>query len=208
MTNANLLKHPLISHHLTAMRDRQTQPFQFRHALRQLTGFVAVHATDDLALAETSVETPIRETVGHTVSQRIGLVPILRAGIGMVEPVLELLPMAEVWHIGLYRDEDTATPVSYYNKLIPGRSVDLALVLDPMLATGGSACLACNALREWGVSKIKMLSIISAPEGIQQVNSEFPDVEVYTCAIDEELNENSFIVPGLGDAGDRVFNTF
>lgn len=205
---AQEITHPLVKHHLSILRNKDTSNQQFRHSLRQLTGFVAVEATNELELEQYSVETPVQTTTGSRIAQRVGLVPILRAGIGMVEPVLELLPIAEVWHIGLYRDEETASPVSYYNKLIDGRAVDMAFVLDPMLATGGSACLACQALTDWGVKEIKMLSIIAAPEGIEHLGKEFPQVSVYTCAIDEMLNENKFIVPGLGDAGDRIFNTF
>ena len=135
------------------------------------------------------------------------MIPILRAGVGMVEAMLEMIPTCEVWHLGLYRDEQTAEPVGYYNKLPSDSPVDVAFVLDPMLATGGSAVMACNALAEWGVPKIKMLSIISAPEGIQRLQHECPHVEIHTCKIDERLNDKKFIVPGLGDAGDRIFNT-
>ena len=137
----------------------------------------------------------------------LGLVPILRAGLGMVDPLLDLLPTAEVWHLGLFRDEATARPVAYYNKISEHEAVDVAFILDPMLATGGSARLALSALRDWGVSTIKLLSIIASQEGILQVQSEFPETQVFVCAVDPELNEHKFIVPGLGDAGDRAFNT-
>lgn len=189
------------------LRDERTDCFQFRHALRQLTGFVAVHASNDLPLREVVVTTPLKKMTGYQISGRVGLVPILRAGIGMVEPVLELIPHSEVWHLGMYRDEETSKPVWYYSKLVPGKPVDAALILDPMLATGGSALLACRSLLDWGVTNIRMLSIIAAPEGIENLTCEFPELAIYTCVIDECLNESNFIVPGLGDAGDRMFNT-
>jgi len=168
---------------------------------------LAHSATEGLATTDVEIQTPIEPMTGKTLANRIGLVPILRAGIGMVEPMLDLIPTSEVWHLGLYRDEETAKPVSYYSKLPDSSPVDVAFVLDPMLATGGSAALACETLINWGVSNIKMLSIISAPEGIKRMTAEFPQIEVHTCIIDRCLNENSFIVPGLGDAGDRIFNT-
>ena len=140
-------------------------------------------------------------------SERIGLIPILRAGLGMVDPILALIPIAEVWHLGLYRDETTARPVKYYSKLPPGRPVDVALIVDPMLATGGSAISAMETLTEWGVKTIKLLSLIAAPEGLEEVSEAFPSSQVFVCAIDEKLNDQKFIIPGLGDAGDRMFNT-
>jgi uracil phosphoribosyltransferase len=140
-------------------------------------------------------------------AQRVGLVPILRAGLGMVDPILELIPTAEVWHLGLYRDEATARPVEYYSKLPATEPVDVALVIDPMLATGGSATAALAALKRWGVAHTRLLSIIAAREGIQAVQEQFPKTKIYACAIDPELNGRKFIVPGLGDAGDRIFNT-
>jgi len=204
---ATVIDHPLVKHHLTTLRDKRSTCFQFRHSLRQLSGFVVVEASRDIELSEQPVTTPIRETIGHRIAMRVGLIPILRAGLGMVEPVLELIPTAEVWHLGLYRDEVSAQPVRYYDKLVAGNSVDTALVLDPMLATGGSACAACQSLSDWGVRDIRMLSIIAAPEGIQRLNSEFPSVPIYTCVTDQCLDHQNFIVPGLGDAGDRLFNT-
>lgn len=199
--------HPLIECHLTQLRNQATSPSEFRQAVRRLATLLAYEATQDLACEETSVATPITHTVGKKLSQRVGLIPILRAGLGMVDPVLDLIPSAEVWHLGLYRDEATAQPVEYYSKLPPGRPVDVALIVDPMLATGGSACAALSTLSEWGVPQLKVLSIIASEEGIKQVEAEFPNAQVYVCCIDPELNENKFIVPGLGDAGDRIFNT-
>jgi uracil phosphoribosyltransferase len=157
--------------------------------------------------SEYPIETPLQTMQGRQLVDRVGLIPILRAGIGMVEPMLDLIPTAEVWHLGLYRDEATATPVHYYSKLPPGSPVDLAFILDPMLATGGSACLALQTLTEWGVRDIKMLSILAAPEGIEKIQGQFPNIEVHCCAVDERLNDQKYIVPGLGDAGDRIFNT-
>lgn len=207
MSNIHQLDHPLVECHLTTLRDKATNCSEFRSAVNQLSTLLAFAATRDLALAEKPIETPIQKTVGSQLLHRVGLVPIMRAGIGMVDAMLNMIPTAEVWHLGLYRDEETATPVRYYCKLPENSPVDMAFVLDPMLATGGSAGMAINALKDWGVKSIKMLSIISAPEGIAYMEREFPDVEIHTCIIDKCLNENKFIVPGLGDAGDRIYNT-
>lgn len=205
--NATVVDHALALHHLSIVRDKRTTPVQFRHSLSQLATFVAIEATAKMELENFQVETPITTTAGKRIAKRIGLVPILRAGVIMVDPLLDLMPNAEVWHLGLYRDEATAQPVPYYNKLPAGSPVDVALVLDPMLATGGSACMACKSMQAWGAGQTVLVSVIAAPEGIARVNAEFPDTPVFTCAVDERLNQNKFIVPGLGDAGDRVFNT-
>jgi uracil phosphoribosyltransferase len=175
--------------------------------VQKLAVLLAYEATSDLQLRPTEIETPLVRMNGEALSQRIGLVPILRAGLGMVDPILNLIPSAEVWHLGLYRDEDTAQPIRYYDKLPPNRPVDVALVLDPMLATGGSATAALMTLREWGVPQTKVLSLIAAQEGVDAVASQFPEAQIYVCHIDPELNAQRFIVPGLGDAGDRIFNT-
>ena len=204
---ATVVDHALALHHLTIVRDQETSSSQFRHSLSQLSTFVAIEATARLKLDTCQVQTPIVETTGNRISYRLGLVPILRAGVIMVDPVLNLIPDAEVWHLGLYRDEATAQPVPYYNKLPEGSPVDVALVLDPMLATGGSACLALQSMQDWGVKQTIMVSVIASPEGVQRVNDEFPNTQVFACAVDEKLNEQKYIVPGLGDAGDRVFNT-
>ncbi len=211
-TNCNNMKpkviqHPLVECHLTVLRDKNTRSSLFRNSINRLSTLLAYSATEDLETKEIPIETPIQKMNGRQLTHRIGLVPILRAGVGMVEIMLDLVPDSEVWHLGLYRDEETAKPVRYYSKLPDKKPVDVAFVLDPMLATGGSAIMACNALADWGVPEIKMLSIISAPEGIDRLDKECPDVEIHTCKIDERLNENNFIVPGLGDAGDRIFNT-
>jgi uracil phosphoribosyltransferase len=201
------VQHPLVSHHVTRMRRESTKSSEFRGLVRKLAVLMAYEATKDLPTKPYEVQTPLCSAEGVQVRGRIGLVPILRAGLGMVDPVLDLLPMAEVWHLGLYRDESTAQPVRYYDKLPPGRPVDVALVLDPMLATGGSATAALMTLREWGVPRVKVLSLIAAQEGVDAVASQFPEAQIYLCQIDAVLNANKFIVPGLGDAGDRIFNT-
>jgi len=201
------VKHPLIDCHLTRLRDKSTPPIEFRAIVSRLASLVAYEALKDLQTEPTTVETPLAKTSGKKLAQRIGLVPILRAGLGMVESVLELVPQAEVWHLGVYRDEATAKPVQYYSKLPHERPVDVALVVDPMLATGGSAVAAMTTLRQWGVPQVKLLALIAAEEGCRHVVSEFPDAQIYVCHIDPVLNDKKYIVPGLGDAGDRIFNT-
>ena len=201
------VNHPLIQVHLTRIRDKTTQPSLFRASVKRLSTLMAYESTKDLELTPTRVSTPLVETDGVELRHRIGLVPILRAGLGMVDPVIDLLPMAEVWHLGLYRDEETAQPVRYYDKLPPQNPVDVAVVLDPMLATGGSVIAALMTLREWGVKRVKVVSLIASQEGIETVAEQFPEVQIYVCQVDPILNERKFIVPGLGDAGDRIFNT-
>ena len=175
--------------------------------MRHLATLLAYEATQDLATAPTEVATPLAQADGERLAVRIGLVPILRAGLGMVDPVLDLIPSAEVWHLGLYRDEATAEPVEYYSKLPPSRPVDVALVVDPMLATGGSMLAALDTLKQWGVRQLKLLSILASQDGIAAVQAKFPEAQIYVCKIDPVLNEEKYIVPGLGDAGDRIFNT-
>ena len=199
--------HPLIQLHLTRLRDQSTSPSLFRDSVRRLATLLAYEATKDLATKRTTVQTPLTETDGVELNQRIGLVPILRAGLGMIDPVLDLLPGAEVWHLGLYRDEETAKPVRYYDKLPAQRPVDVAMIVDPMLATGGSVMAALMTLREWGVPHTKVLSLIASREGVEAVEAQFPESQIYVCQVDPELNDQKFIVPGLGDAGDRIFNT-
>ncbi len=200
------LNHALVRHHLAALRDREATPEAFRAALRRLSVLLACEATRDLPLKAGAVRTPLARAPAARVAGRIGLVPILRAGLGMVEPLLDLIPEAEVWHLGFYRDERTLRPVAYYHKLPRRRPVNVALVLDPMLATGGSAAAALQAVARWGVPRIKLLSIIAAPEGLRRIRTAFPAVDVTVCAVDERLNDRGYIVPGLGDAGDRCFN--
>src|SRR6476620_3886387 len=199
------VSHPLIKHHLSRLRDKATPSAEFRQLVQRLAVLLAYEATKDLALQSAEIETPMTRMTGQTLGQRIGLVPILRAGLGMVDPILNLIPTAEVWHLGLYRDEATALPIEYYSKLPPTEPVDVALLVDPMLATGGSATAALAALKRWGVQKVKLLSIIASKLGIEAVQEHFPDADIYVCAIDPELNSRKFIVPGLGDAGDRIF---
>ncbi len=203
----HIVDHPVVRHHMTQLRDRHTPPELFRVLIGRLTSLLVFRATEALELQPHQVQTPLTSFDGHRLRQTIGLVPILRAGLGMIDPVLSLLPTAQVWHLGLYRDEETALPVEYYSKLPDGRPVDMAMVLDPMLATGGSAIMAYNTLKQWGVDKVTLLSIIAAPEGIERLKNECPDLEVYVCSVDDHLNDQKFIVPGLGDAGDRIFNT-
>lgn len=207
MSNVIEIRHPLVRHHLSRLRDEQTAPVEFREALRRLSVFLAIQATGDLAEDEILIQTPLTAMTGSAIGQRVALVPILRAGLGMVEPILNLMPEAEVWHLGIYRDEATATPVEYYSKIPRTDPVDVGFVLDPMLATGGSAVAALQTLQRWGIKKIKLLSMIASLEGIQTVSQQFPTAELYVCAIDPQMNTKKYIVPGLGDAGDRQFNT-
>ncbi len=202
-----VMKHPLVDYHLTALRDKHTAGAGFRQAIKTLSMLLAYEATADLETSTHPVETPLVTCDGYQLNCRVGLVPILRAGVAMVEPMLDLIPASEVWHLGMYRDEATAQPVHYYSKLPDGKPVDIAFVLDPMLATGGSALMAIEALKKWGVAEIRMLAIIAAPEGIARLQKDCPEVQVHACVVDQRLNEDYFIVPGLGDAGDRIFNT-
>jgi uracil phosphoribosyltransferase len=199
--------HPLVAHKLTKLRDRNTDPMKFRELVREIAALLAYEATADLSLQPKSVETPLAPYHGFALKEKIGLVPILRAGLGMVEGVWELMPSAEVWHIGLYRDEKTLKPVEYYNKLPVEPTVSVCLILDPMLATGGSAVATVDVLKRWGVNKIKFVGIIGAPEGIALMQARHPEVPIYLAAVDERLNEHGYILPGLGDAGDRQFGT-
>jgi len=207
MSRAHVIDHPLVDHHLAELRDRNTEPEQFRALVRRLTFLLTCEATRDLRTTPIEITTPLTEMQARRIAQRIAVVPILRAGLGMVDPLLTMLPGAEVWHLGVYRDEQTLRPVEYYHKLPSDRPPDLAMIIDPMLATGGSAVWAIGAVKQWGVPAIKLLSIIAAPEGIARVNHEHSDVDIFVCAADSHLNEHGYIVPGLGDAGDRIFNT-
>ncbi len=199
--------HPLVKHKLTLLRDMKTEPKKFRELIRELAMLIAYEATADLALIEKDVTTPMGLAHGSQLADKIGLVPILRAGLGMVEGMWELMPSSEVWHIGLYRDERTLRPVQYYNKLPVSPTVEVCLILDPMLATGGSAVATCDILKKWGAKHIKFVGLIASPEGIERLSTTHPDVPIHVAAIDERLNEIGYIVPGLGDAGDRQFGT-
>jgi len=207
MEQVHVSQHPLVRHKQTLLRRVETEPKKFRELIREITQFLIYEATADLQLAELTVHTPLAEYHGVQIGDRIGLVPILRAGIGMVDAVLELVPTAHVWHLGLYRDHKTLEPVAYYNKLPSQPEIDLCLVLDPMLATGGSAVAAVDVLKQWGAARIKFLGLIAAPEGVERLARAHPDVPIHLAALDERLNEQAYIVPGLGDAGDRQFGT-
>ncbi|MBI4786201.1 MAG: uracil phosphoribosyltransferase [Chloroflexi bacterium] len=207
MSTVHVSNHPLIRHKVTMMRDAKTEPKKFRELIREVAILLAYEATADLELKEITVTTPLAQAKGYDLQEIIGLVPVLRAGLGMVEGFWEMMPSAEVWHIGLYRDHKTLEPIQYYNRLPVAPTVDVCLILDPMLATGGSATATAQILKDWGAKHIKYIGIIAAPEGIRRLQEAHPDVEIYLAAIDEHLNENAYIVPGLGDAGDRQFGT-
>jgi uracil phosphoribosyltransferase len=200
-------RHPLVLHKLLQLRDCRTDPPRFRALVRELTWLLLGDVLADLPLETAEVQTPLGPCVGHRLSERIGVVPILRAGLGMADAVQELLPEVQVWHLGLYRDHETLQPVTYYNKLPPTPTVDLALVVDPMLATGGSAVAALSLLASKGVRQRHFLGLIAAPEGVRALADAHPDVPVTLAAIDSHLDAHCYIVPGLGDAGDRQFAT-
>jgi uracil phosphoribosyltransferase len=206
-SNVYVSNHPLVRHKLTLLRDERTEHKKFRELIRELAMLLGYEATADLGLFERPVKTPLDMAPGYKLQEDVGLVPILRAGLGMVEGIHEMIPGAQVWHLGIYRDERTLRPVSYYNKLPVEPTVQVCLILDPMLATGGSALAAVEVLKQWGVKRIKFVGLIAAPEGIEVVTKAHPDVPIYLAAIDDHLNEHGFIVPGLGDAGDRQFGT-
>jgi uracil phosphoribosyltransferase len=207
MSNVFVSPHPLIAHKLAKLRDEKTAPKKFRELVREIAGMLAYEATADLLTEEVEVTTPLAVTRCRVLREKVGLVPILRSGLGMVEGFWELMPSAEVWHIGLYRDENTLKPVEYYNKLPTEPTVSVCLILDPMLATGGSATATVDVLKRWGVKKIKFVGVIGAPEGIAAMTRAHPEVPIHLAAIDEKLNEVGYILPGLGDAGDRQFGT-
>ncbi len=200
-------EHPLVKHKLTLLRSTATKPKEFRELVRELALLLCYEATLDLRVKEITVDTPMGQAKGSELQDNIGLVPILRAGLGMVHGIWEMMPGAEVWHIGLYRDERTLKPVSYYNKLPTAPTVQVCLVLDPMLATGGSAVATVDILKKWGAERIKFVGVLAAPEGIDVLHKAHPDVPIHVAQIDSHLNDIGFIVPGLGDAGDRQFGT-
>jgi uracil phosphoribosyltransferase len=196
-----------VLHKLALLRAESTEPKKFRELVREISWLVGYEALADARVDEIEVTTPLEPTVGHQLAERIGLVPILRAGLGMVDAFLELFPTAQVWHLGLFRDERTLRPVEYYNKLPDHTTVDTCLILDPMLATGGSATAAIEVLKDWGARRIKLVNLIAAPEGVRAVSEAHPDVAIYCAALDRSLNDRGYIQPGLGDAGDRQFGT-
>jgi uracil phosphoribosyltransferase len=200
-------QHPAVLHKLAILRDEKTEPKKFREVVRELSWLLGYEALADARVRPREVRTPLETMEGHELGERIGLIPILRAGLGMVDAMLELMPTAQVWHLGLFRDERTLRPVEYYNKLPDSASVDLCLILDPMLATGGSATAAIEVLKKWGAVRIKLVNLIAAPEGVAAVQAAHPDVAIHSAALDRGLNEKGYIIPGLGDAGDRQFGT-
>ena len=207
MSNVHVCQHPLVAHKLTMMRDKDTEPKKFRELVREISALLVYEASADLETKPKTVVSPMGAAEGVAMKERIGLVPILRAGLGMVDGVWELLPNAEMWHIGLYRDEETLQPVEYYNNLPAEPTVAVVFVLDPMLATGGSAVATVDIIKKWGVKTIKYVGVIGAPEGVALMQEKHADVPIYLGALDEKLNEIGYIVPGLGDAGDRQFGT-
>ena len=209
MSDAKLhvMDHPLILHKISMLRSKETGTKDFRELICEIALLIGYEATRDLPVAEYTVSTPVAEAVGYRLPRQVCLVPILRAGLGMVDALLSLIPAARVGHIGLYRDPQTLEPVEYYCKMPPDLAERVVLVLDPMLATGGSAAAAITFLKQRGAKTIKMLNIIGSPEGVKKVTDAHPDVDLYLGALDERLNDHGYIVPGLGDAGDRLFGT-
>ncbi len=200
-------RHPAVLHKLAILRDRETEPKKFREVVRELSWLLGYEALADARVRPVNIRTPLEPIEGDELADRIGLVPILRAGLGMVDAMLELMPTAQVWHLGLFRDERTLRPVEYYNKLPDSATVDLCLILDPMLATGGSATAAIEVLKRWGATRIRLINLIAAPEGVEAVTAAHPDVAIHCAALDRQLNDRGYILPGLGDAGDRQFGT-
>ena len=208
MSKVHVIDHPMVQHKLTIMRDKETGPKDFRQLLNEISLLMGYEITREIPLEEIEIETPIRKTIAKRVSGRkMAIIPILRAGLGMVDGLLNLVPVAKVGHIGLYRNEKTHEPVVYYCKLPEDINDRFVIVTDPMLATGGSSCDALQMLKDRGCTNIKLMCLVAAPEGIKKVQEAHPDVDIYVAAIDERLNENAYIVPGLGDAGDRIFGT-
>ncbi len=208
MEKVFIMNHPLIQHKITMLRKKETTTKDFREIANEISLLMAYEVTRDLPLEDVEIETPICKTVAKTVSGRsIGVVPILRAGLGMVDGILTLVPNAKVGHIGLYRDPETHKPVEYYCKLPVDAEERTLIVVDPMLATGGSAVAAIQFLKDRGCKDVKLMNLIAAPEGVKAVREAHPDVEIYIGALDEKLNDHAYIVPGLGDAGDRLFGT-
>jgi len=205
--NVTLIEHPVINRDLTILRDVSTKTAEFRGALKRIAVILAYHALKDLPQKTFEIETPIEKTTGYDIDQDVMVVPILRAGLGLSDSLLQFIPDAKVGHLGMYRDEETHEPVDYYSNIPDGVEKDMVLVVDPMLATGGSADDALSFLKEQGAQHLRFVSLICAPEGLQRLEEKHPDVHTITAAIDKKLNDDAFIVPGLGDAGDRYFGT-
>lgn len=207
MENVNLIKHPLIQHKLTYLRKKETNPKEFRELVKELSALMVYEIFRDTKLKEVEIETPIEKTKSYIIDEDIAIVPILRAGIVMAEGILDLIPQARIGYIGIYRDPQTLEPVEYYSKLPINIENSSVFIVDPMLATGGSASKAISIVKEAKAKKIYFVCLISAPEGIMKIEQDHPDVKIYTIAVDERLNSHGYIVPGLGDAGDRLFGT-
>ena len=206
--NVNVMTHPLIQHKVTLIRSVDTGTKDFRQLLEEIALLMGYEITRDLPLEDVEVETPLVKTIGKQIAgKKLGVVPILRAGLGMVNGLLELMPMAKVGHVGMYRDPETLKPVEYYCKLPSDLADRRIIVTDPMLATGGSAAAAISLLKEKGAKEIQLMCLVAAPEGVEVVNKAHPDVRIYVAALDEKLNDHGYILPGLGDAGDRIFGT-
>jgi uracil phosphoribosyltransferase len=207
MTMLHVSTHPLLLHRVGQLRDKETPTPVFRRLVREIAQLLFWEASHDLSIATYSVRTPLADCPSQRIDQRLGLVPILRAGLGMADAIIELVPDAQVWHLGLYRDHKTLKPITYYNKLSDLTKLDVCYVVDPMLATGGSAAAAIGILKQWHIPKLRFIGIIAAPEGVRVLQEGHPDVPIFLAALDTHLNDKSYIVPGLGDAGDRQFNT-
>ena len=208
MSTFHLVDHPLIQHKLTIMRDKYTTSKAFRELLDEISMLMGYEITRNLPLEEVEVDTPIKKAKFNKIAgKKLAIVPILRAGLGMVDGLLRLVPVARVGHIGLYRDPKTHLPVEYYCKMPPDIDKRLVIIVDPMLATGGSAADAITTVKAKGAKQIKLMCLVAAPEGVEKVQKAHPDVDIYSAALDEKLNEHAYIVPGLGDAGDRIFGT-
>ena len=208
MSQLHIIDHPMVQHKLSIMRKKETGPKDFRQLLTEISLLMGYEVTRDLPMDPMEIETPICKMTARQISgKKLAIVPILRAGMGMVDGLLTLLPVARVGHIGLYRNEETHKPVVYYCKLPEDIQQRMVIVTDPMLATGGSACDAITMLKEKGCTNIRLMNLVAAPEGIKKVQEMHPDVDIYIAALDRELNENAYIIPGLGDAGDRIYGT-
>jgi uracil phosphoribosyltransferase len=207
MTMLNLLKHPLLTHKLARLRRRETPTREFRETLKEISILMAYEITRDLPVKNITIETPVGTCNTTELAMDIVLVPVLRAGLGMVDGISDLIPNARIGHIGIYRDHETLKPMTYYSKFPDNLSESIVMVLDPMLATGGSSSDAIKVLKEQGAKSIKLVCIVGAPEGISRITNDHPDVQIYIAGLDEKLNDKGYIVPGLGDAGDRLFGT-
>ena len=208
MIKVNILDHPLIQHKLTQIRQKETSTTQFRQMINEIGGLMVYEITRDLPLEQIEIQTPVATTKANVIAgKKMVVVPILRAGLGMVDGILQMIPSARIGHIGIFRDEETLQPVEYFAKFPDGLDQRDIFIVDPMLATGGSAIAAINSIKKRGAKNIKLICLVGAPEGVKAVNEAHPDVTIYLASLDEKLNEKGYIVPGLGDAGDRIFGT-